>query len=213
MIRILIAEDHEVYAETLTWILQDQPSIAFLGHARNGSEALKMINDLMPDVVLMDLRMPLLGGAEATLRLKKLFPQVKVIFLSMVLGDETLRTLKKCGADGYLIKNTSKKELMTALRIVADGGQYYSQDVTQLVQERISSQNAEDYQPLERRGVFLTQKEQQVLKLFGAGLAPLEIARLIGFSLFIIESYIRNLTQKLSFREPGELQLYAQRVI
>ena len=130
VIKVLITDDHQIIIDGLKSLLEDEDKIKVVGEASNGQEALELLDLIEVNIVLMDIDMPVLNGIEATKKIKAKFPETKVIILSMYKESGLIKSIVDIGADGYLIKNSDKNELMEAITRVASGQQYFSSDVT-----------------------------------------------------------------------------------
>jgi two-component system, NarL family, response regulator NreC len=208
-IRILLADDHDIVRKGLRYILQRQNGTDVIGEAKDGREAVKMAEKLEPDLIIMDIAMPLLNGIEATAQIVKANPKTKVIILSMFSDETYLVRILSAGAKGYLLKDSTETDLLPAVKAVMQGKPYFS--------TRIAQTLLEDYiRQLQQRGLqdsyeLLTDREKEVLQLLAEGKSNKEVATLLNLSVYTIETHRTNLMQKLNVHNTAELVLYAVR--
>lgn len=208
-IRVLVVDDHTIVRDGICALLALAGDIEIVGEAANGREALEMIRGLAPDVVLMDIVMPILGGLEATRRIRKEFPGTKVVALTQYDDKEYVFPLLEAGACGFISKVAASSELASAIRCVYRGESFLSPSVTKLM--------IEDYQqgaalrvkndPYEQ----LTDREREVLKLVAEGYTTQEIADILVISPKTVEGHRSSLMAKLDIPNRIELVKYALR--
>jgi DNA-binding NarL/FixJ family response regulator len=201
MIRVLLADDHKVLLDGLQNLLADLKDITCAGAVANGGEVMSFLEDNLVDVILMDINMPVLDGIETTRRVKEKFPEVKVIALTMLEQGSFIQLMLKHGASGFLLKNSGKDEVLTAIRSVAVGGQYLGPEATQLLMDNMKGQS------LKKRAFIprLTRRENEVLKLVAEGLSTSQIAKQLFISFNTVESHRKNLLTKFGARNGAEL--------
>lgn len=203
MIRILIADDHGVVAEGLKHLIGAQADMEVLGIAAEGREAVQMARELRPDVVLMDLSMPELNGADATRAILEHDSACRVIVLSMYSDREYVRRALKAGAAGYVVKRSAAKEVVEAIRAVFGGGRYLSPRVADVVIDDYADDKAAD--PLAR----LSTREREVLQLLAEGRTGAQIAERLSLSQKTVETYRARLVEKLGIRDVAGLVRFA----
>ena len=137
MISVLVADDHGVVREGIRRVLEGEPDVRVCGEAANGEEVLAMVEEHLPDVVLLDISMPKLSGLEALERMRKLHPEIKTVLLSFRAEPPVVQSAIALGADGYLLKNARKDEILTAIREAVQGGSYFSPAVAREIAERV----------------------------------------------------------------------------
>jgi len=184
-IRILIAEDHAVVRDGLSAVLEFGGDMKVVGHAKNGLEAVARFRELRPDVVLMDLAMPGLDGVEAIVAIRAEFPDARVLVLTTYDGDEVIFRALESGAKGYLLKDASTADLLSAVRRVHSGGSHVS--------ERAAAQLAERAM----KGPTLSRREIEVLELIAAGKSNKEIASLLFISEGTVKTHVLSIHEKL----------------
>jgi len=203
---ILLADDHRILREGIRALIEDQEDMQVVGEAEDGQATLKMVSQLNPDVVVMDIAMPLLNGLEATRQIRRDFPQVKVLILTMHENEEYIRQVLAAGALGYVLKDAAARDLLGAIRTVYQGEAVLSPAITRLVIEdylRWGDIRQEDT----TNG--LTAREREVLQLIAEGYTNKEIAEILSLSVKTIQSHRTNLMNKLDLHDRGELIKYA----
>ena len=208
-IRILLADDHTVVRKGLRLLLESVPEFQVIADASSGREAVALAEQHIPDVVVMDVAMPILNGIEAARQITAKLPQTAVVFLSMH-GDESyvLRALK-AGARAYLLKDSAEYDLIQAVKAVSEGKAFFSPAISKML--------VEDYmRQMRERGVedsyeLLTTREREVLQLLAEGKSNKDAAALLNLSLYTVETHRSNIFQKLNLHSGAELILYAIR--
>jgi DNA-binding NarL/FixJ family response regulator len=202
-IRIIIADDHGVVAEGLKHVVEAQPDMQVVSLAVDGREAVRLARDLQPDVVLMDLSMPELNGADATRAILERDPKCRVIVLSMYSEREYVRRALKAGAAGYVVKRSAAKEVVDAIRAVHAGQRYLSAKVADVVLDDYTGDGADDL--LSK----LSQREREVLQLLAEGHTGAQIAERLSLSQKTVETYRARLVEKLGIRDVAGLVRFA----
>ena len=202
-IRILIADDHGVVAEGLKQLVEAEPDMQVVALVGDGREAVQQARDSQPDVVLMDLSMPELNGADATRAILQRDPKCRVIVLSMYAQREYVRRALKAGAAGYVVKRSAAKEVVEAIRAVHAGQRYLSPRVADVVLEDYSDDKQDD--PLAR----LSAREREVLQLLAEGNTGAQIAERLSLSQKTVETYRARLVEKLGIRDVAGLVRFA----
>ena len=205
-IRILLADDHTILRDGIRALLEDQQDIEVIGEAEDGQSAVKMAAQLDPDIVIMDIAMPLLNGLEATRHIRRDSPQVKVLILTMHENEEYIRQVLAAGAFGYVLKDAAARDLLGAIRAVYNGEAVLSPAVTRLVIEDYLRWG--DIQPMDASNE-LTSREREVLQLIAEGYTNKEIAEILCLSIKTIQSHRTNLMSKLDLHNRGDLIKYA----
>lgn len=207
-IKIILADDHEIVRKGIRLLLETEEDIEVVGEASNGEEAIEMIRQLHPDLLIVDIRMPVLNGIDTTARVKKEFSDTKVLVLSMHDDEEYIIKSIDCGADGYLLKDTNKPEFVKAIHATMEGHKYFSGDISDiLVNHYLSakkspsddalSSDASDYQ--------LTKRERQILNMIYKGFSNKAIADELQKSVRTIETHRFNIMKKLEVNNIAEL--------
>lgn len=207
--RILLADDHHLMREGLRSVIEQDLRMQVVGQAGNGMEAVEMAHTLHPDIVIMDVHMPLLNGIEATREIKNREGSARIIALSMHREQQFVSDMFRAGADGYLLKHCVVDELETAVRTVLTGRKYLSTDLTNLViDDYVRHLDADAINHDEG----LTAKERQVLQLIAEGNATKEIASLLHVSVSTVETHRQHLLAKLRVHSVAELTKAAIRM-
>lgn len=202
-IRIVIADDHAVVRQGLKMFLMDDPEFEVIGEAQNGAEALKLAHDLKPDVILMDLLMPVMDGITAIGQVRKECPDTEVIALTSVLEDASVVGAVKAGAIGYLLKDTQSDELLRAIKAAANGQvQLSPQAAARLVREVRAPESPET----------LTERETDVLRLLAQGKANKEIALALFIGENTVKTHVSSILLKLGVQSRTQAALYARQI-
>jgi DNA-binding NarL/FixJ family response regulator len=206
-IRVLLAEDHILVRQGFRRILEDDPGISVVGEARTGLEAIDQCKELKPDVVVMDLSMPDLGGLEATAEILKANPQIKILILSMYSNEAYVRKAFELGAKGYILKNAIEVDLTRAVMALAEGQAYFSPGVSHIVLESMKAGTFQgtSQDPYEK----LTLREKEVLQLIAQGKSNKEIATLLNISINTVAVHRARLMETLDLHRTAELVLFA----
>ncbi|PEC50617.1 response regulator transcription factor [Bacillus sp. AFS096315] len=208
-IKILIADDHHVVRRGLIFFLNTQDDIEIIGEASNGEEALRLVKELKPDIVIMDLAMPVLDGIEATKRIKIEGLTVKVMILTSFYDQDHILPAIEAGAAGYYLKDSDPDELVSAIRKIHDGEkQFHSKVTTQLVSAltgKIETKNDESFQDK------LTKREMDVLKEITRGKSNKEIAASLVITEKTVKTHVSNILAKTQLQDRTQLALYAVR--
>ncbi|MBA2345247.1 MAG: response regulator transcription factor [Rubrobacter sp.] len=201
-VRVLIADDHGVVRQGLVMYLKLDPEIEVVGEASNGEEAVSLAHDLKPDVVLMDVLMPVMDGITATERIKAEVPEVEVVALTSVLDDGAVTGAVRAGAMGYLLKNTRPQELCRAIKGAAAGQvQLDPEAAAKLMREMRAPEKSET----------LTEREAEVLRLLARGKANKQIARELYVEEKTVKAHVSAVLRKLSVSSRTQAALYAVR--
>jgi NarL family two-component system response regulator LiaR len=208
-IKVLLSEDHVVVRESIRQALEREPNIRVVGEANNGEEAVEMASRLHPDVILMDISMPKLNGIEATREIKKLQPGAKILILTAYDNEQYIFSLLEAGAAGYLLKDVSSRELITAINTVYKGDVVLHPAVARKVMARFQQTKG---QPAEKEiSGLLTEREVSVLKMAAKGMSNSAIADELHFSTRTIESHLGNIFNKLGVGSRTEAVIQAMK--
>ncbi|HME05513.1 MAG TPA: response regulator transcription factor [Bryobacteraceae bacterium] len=208
-IRILLADDHNIMRDGLRLLLERQSDFEIVGEASDGRQAIALAQELRPDIAIMDIAMPDMNGMEATRRIVESCPRTGVIILSMHYDESYVIRSLKAGARGYLLKDSVRADLISAIRAVMQAKTYFSPKISQILQE--------DYmQELEQKEQddsydLLTDREREVLQLIAEGLANKEIANKLNLSVYTVDTHRSHILRKLNLHSVPEVILYAVR--
>jgi two-component system response regulator NreC len=208
-IRILIADDHTVVRKGLRLLLESHPGFKVVADASNGREAVALAEEHAPDVVVLDIAMPILNGIEAARQISGKQPKVAIVFLSMHSDEGYVLKALKVGARAYLLKDSAEYDLINAIEAVQDGKAFFSPAISKML--------VEDYmRQMQERGIedsyeMLTTREREIFQLLAERKSNKEVANVLNLSPFTVETHRSNIFQKLDIHSGEELILYAVR--
>jgi DNA-binding NarL/FixJ family response regulator len=207
-ITVLLVDDHTVVRQGLRALLAVEGDIEIVGEADTGRQAVAMAKKLLPDVIVMDIAMPLLNGLEATRQITKQMPASKVLILSSYSDDEYVQQLTEAGAAGYLVKQTAANDLLKAIREAHKGNAFFSPSIA----KRLRDQCREAFvsgQPVKKRSDYLTTREAEVLQLIAEGQANKQIAAELCISIKTVEKHRQQVMNKLNIHDVAGLTRHA----
>jgi len=204
MIRILIADDHQMFIDGIRSLLAPETDIEIVAEALNGHEVLFQLSQQSVDMVLMDINMPRLNGLDATKLIKEKYPETRVLMVTMYNTPEYICDLAEAGADGYILKDTGKQELLSAIRTIASGKNFYSQEVMLTMMQNERNKKAKT-----QNDPQLSKREIEVLKLIAQEFTTQEIADQLFISNHTVETHRKNLLDKVGARNIAGLVKYA----
>jgi two-component system, NarL family, response regulator NreC len=208
-VRILLADDHGVVRKGLRFLLERQSDMQVIGEAADGREAVRIAEAMNPEIVIMDIAMPLLNGIEATSQMMKRNSQIGVIILSMHSDEDYLLSALNAGAKGYLLKDSAEDDVVKAIRSVSHGTPYFSPEIAKTLLEDhmrfLQQRNLQDSYEV------LTEREKEVLQLLAEGKSNKEVATILNVSVYTIDTHRLHLMQKLNLHNTAEIVLYAVR--
>jgi DNA-binding NarL/FixJ family response regulator len=208
VLRVVLADDHAVVREGLKALVNAQPDMRVIGEAANGEEAWRVAMELSPDVLVMDLSMPVLGGADATIRVKRDCPGVKILALTVHEERQYLSQLLRAGASGYVLKRAAPAELVRAVRTVAGGGTYIDPSIAGAI---VAGFLDADASIASRVTDVLSDREREVLIRIARGFSNKEIAAKLRLSVKTVETYKARVAEKLGLRTRVDIVRYAGR--
>jgi DNA-binding NarL/FixJ family response regulator len=194
-IRILLADDHTVVREGIRMLLESRGDFEVIAQASDGREAVKLAGEQHPDVVLMDISMPILNGLTATRQIVKQYPDVKVLVLTMHEDHEAVSQILKAGASGYIVKKSAASDLFGAIEAVCEGQAFFSPSISRMLLEDYASGQGEP----------LSTREMEILQLIGEGRPNREIASMLYISVKTVEGHKENIKKKLGAKNQAEL--------
>ena len=205
-IKVLIADDHQLFREGLVNLISSAPDIEVIGEAKDGLEATKKAKKLKPDLILIDIGMPNMNGIEATKSIKRDDPGIKIIAVSMHSDRQFVKGVLEAGADGYLLKNCTYRQLIDAVQSVVSGKKYLSDDITEMVIQGYldpeeESENKND----------LSEREIEVLKLYAEGKSTREISERLFISVKTVGTHKQHIFEKLGIKSNADMIKYAIR--
>ncbi len=208
-VKILIVDDHAIVRQGIRALLDAQDGLEVIGEAENGRDAVKKTHDLAPDVVIMDIAMPILNGLEATRQIKRLRPGVKVLALTMYNEENYIFQILKSGASGYLTKECSAGELIAAIRSVNVGSPYFSPAISRKIMDSYLRDDGE--KNAGREPDKLTNREKEALQLIAEGYTNSEIGGFMKISVKTVETHRAHIMNKLDLHDVAGLIKYAIR--
>lgn len=206
-ISILLADDHTLVREGIRALVEKLPTVKVVGEAKDGREALRLVKERKPDLVLMDIAMPGLNGLEATARVSKEYPDVRVIILSMYANEEYVREAINAGAAGYLLKRSAAAELEHAITAVARGEKYFSPLVSAHITRDRDGHLSADRAWIER----LTPRQREILQLIAERHSTKDIAGILNISVKTVETHRAQLMERLDIHDVPGLVRFAIR--
>jgi DNA-binding NarL/FixJ family response regulator len=206
--KVLLVDDHAILREGLKMVLDAQPGITVVGEGENGREALELVEELHPDVVVMDIAMPQMNGAEATRQIKRRFPQTRVVILTMHENQQYLMQIVNAGATGAVLKRSAGSELVTAVKAAARGESFFSPSMASMLLEdyrvRLQHEASDDVS-------MFTEREREVLQLVAEGKTNKEISDLLTVSIKTVQTHRAHIMEKLGAHDRTDLVRYAMR--
>lgn len=206
-VRILVADDHRIVREGIVRILDDSPDCRVVAQAADGVEAVELALELKPDIVVIDLTMPRLGGLDAVRRLNAQLPQVRVLVLTVHEDEEYIVPIIKAGAAGYLVKDSASKELTDAIAKIAAGGVYFGPQATKILAEQYQRPTHLAADPYGG----LTDREREVFHLVVEGKTNKQIANIMGIALKTANNHRTNMMNKLDLHNTADIVRFAAR--
>ncbi len=204
--RIVLADEHILFRQGMKRIIDEMPETRVVGEANDGQEVIELVKKLLPDLAILDISMPKLSGIEACRQIRHLFPNVKILMLTMHKDREYLYHAISAGAQGYLLKEDSDEELFAAIGTIRKGAIYVTKALAGVVSTDISAL----FQGGERRlSRSLTSREKEVLKFISEGKSNSEVAEILRISIRTVETHRANIMNKLDLRNTAELVRYA----
>lgn len=204
-IKILIADDHKLFREGVINLLSNTKEIEIVAYAENGKDAVEKAIIHHPDVVIMDIGMPVLSGIEATIQLKNKMPEIKIIALSMHSDNQYIKGMLEAGASGYMFKNCTYQQLIAAIKTVYSGNKYFSDEITNIIIKDYLRKGEEKHS----KDPILSDREFEILKLFAEGKTSREISELLFVSVKTVSTHKQNILEKLELKSTTDIVKYA----
>ena len=206
-IRIVLADDHEIFRDGFNGLLKKQDEIKLIGEASNGQELVNITGKLLPDVVLTDIRMPVMDGIEATKLITEKYPQIFVIALSMFNDDNLVIDMMEAGAKGYLLKNAHKTEIIDAIKTVNRQEIYYCKQTSDKLIKMMANSRFNPYR--DKEGQSFSDKEIEVIKLICQQFSNKEMSEHLHSSVRTIEGYRKRIQEKMQVKNSAGIVVYA----
>jgi len=205
--KVFLVDDHQIVRDGIRSLIEDANDIFIIGEAEDGEEMLSMLDSAQPDIILLDISLPGMNGIELLPIIRERFPQMRVLILSMYNADDFIFNAVRAGANGYLPKNSSKAELLEAIRTICDGSDYFGEEVHKVIVNSYISMAKDDKSPEKKQQ--LSVRELEILKLFAEGYSNKYIADKLFISVRTVESHKNHIMQKFGFKSTVELVKYA----
>jgi len=206
-ITVFLVDDHTIVRQGLAKLLEGEPYLKIVGEAQNGLEAVKKVESLKPDVVIMDISMPLLNGIEATRQIKKISPQTKVIILSMHCHDRYISELFSYGASGYLLKDSTGSDIIKGISAAVRGDTCLSPSISRrVIEDYVSLKNKSSHEDDYSK---LTNREREVFQMLAEGHSTKEISEILYISPSTVKTHRANIMDKLQFQNISQLIQFA----
>jgi DNA-binding NarL/FixJ family response regulator len=210
-LRILLADDHDLMRRGLRALLVTRPGWEVCGEARTGREAVEHVEQLRPDIVIMDISMPDLNGVDAARKIKKISPHTEILILSVHYSDQLIRDVVDAGARGYIIKSDSDRELVVAVEALANHKPFFTSRATEILLSGFAGHHVRSAEPPEHIRERLTAREREIVQLLAEGKSSKEVAVALGISVKTAETHRANIMRKLELHSVSELVRYAVR--
>lgn len=207
--KVFLVDDHQIVRDGIRSLIEDAPDIVIIGEAENGEQMLSNLETAQPDIILLDISLPGKNGIELTSIIKEKYSYMAVLILSMYNGDDYIFNAVRAGANGYLPKNTSKAELLDAIRQICDGKDYFGEQIHKIIVNSYISM-AKDEQTIDKKQQ-LSVRELEILKLFAEGLSNKQISDKLFISVRTVESHKNHIMLKFGFKSTVEMIKYAIR--
>ena len=206
-IRVVLADDHEIFRDGFRIMLKKQNEIELVGEAENGAELIRLVDEIRPDVIITDIKMPKMDGIEATKMLHQKYPETGIIALSMFDDDTMIVDMLEAGARGYLLKNASKQEIFDAIKTVNNQMAYYCHNTSARLSLLIAKSRFNPYK--KTQGPEFTDREIDLIRLICREFTNKEIASQMNFSVRTIEGYRDKIQEKMGVKNTAGIVIYA----
>ena len=208
-VKIIMVDDHQIVRDGIKALISDEPWIDIIGEASNHTELFALLNTLKPDMIMLDISMPEMSGIEIARQLTIDRPEIKLLMLSMYMSEEFITNAIEAGAKGYLTKTTTQEEILNALKVINEGGEFYSDSVSNILLKSFIKKTQNKVSDSKEQAIILTKRENEIRKHFAEGLSNKEIADRLFISFRTVESHKNNIMQKLDLKSTVELIKYA----
>lgn len=206
-IKIILVDDHQMFRDGVKAVLHDEETMDVVGEVGSGEELYELLKSVTPDIIITDISMPDTSGIEITRYLTEKYPSVKVLILSMHKNEEFITKSLSAGANGYLPKDTSMKELLEAIEVISQGSNYFNREISDTLLSSIIRKSKSEAKAA--KTVALTSREREIISLVAEGLTNKEIAERLFISIRTVDSHKNNIMQKLNLKSTVEMVKYA----
>lgn len=204
-IKIIIADDHQLFREGIVKLLSNGTGVEILSEAKNGEDAIMKAKEYKPDIILMDISMPIINGIEATRIIKNEYPDIKIIALSMHDAKEYIKDILDAGASGYLLKSCTYNQLIEAINAVYEGNMYLGETVTEIIlQDYLNKEESNSITDIK-----LSKRELEILKLYADGKSSREISEILFISIKTVGTHKQHIFRKLDIKSNADMVKYA----
>jgi len=210
-LRLLLADDHEIVRKGLRSVLEAQKDCEVVGEAADGRQAIALVKELNPDIVILDISMPLLNGLEATRQILKIRPQTKVLILTMHESDPLIRDVLDAGARGYILKTDAGRDLVTAVESLRRNKTFFTSRVSQMILDGFLKGDSRPSDSDSSGGIRLTPRQREIVQLLAEGKSSKEVAVALDLSVKTAETHRANIMRKLDCHSVSEVVRYAIR--
>lgn len=207
-IKVLLVDDHKIVRDGIKVLLQDEPDIDVIGEAENGKHALEKLAEISPDLMIIDINMPVMNGIECSREVVKTYPSVKILALTMLNEQEHIKNMISVGAGGYILKTSGKSELLDAIKTVTSGENYFSDEVKNIIMMNMVKKKSH-ISRISGERVPLTSREKDVLEYIVKEFTNQEIAEKLFISVRTVDAHRRNLLEKTGSRNTAGLVKFA----
>lgn len=205
--KVFLVDDHQIVRDGIRSIIEDQPDIYIIGEASSGEEMMQKLDAALPDIILLDISLPNKNGLEYISDIKARHWYIRILILSMYVNNDYIFNAIRAGAHGYLPKDTSKEELLAAIRLICEGGEYFGKKIQHAIIQSFLSMARQQENSQDKPQ--LTVRELEILKLFAEGYSNKEIADKLFISVRTVESHKNHIMQKFGFKNTVEMLKYA----
>jgi DNA-binding NarL/FixJ family response regulator len=206
-IKIILVDDHRIFRDGIKSLLSDEDYVEIIGDVSGGDELLELLEKVTPDIIIIDITLQGLSGIDISKELASLYPDIKIMVLSMHTKEEFVINAINAGIKGYLSKDTSREELLEAIKTIYDGGEYFSKLISDIFLKSYINKFKTEQHFIENKE--LTKRELELLKLFATGLSNKEVADKLCISSKTVDCHKSNIMKKLKLKNSAELVLYA----
>ncbi|CAM1373088.1 response regulator [Tenacibaculum xiamenense] len=203
-VNIAIADDHQIIIDGIKALLQNEKQYKIIAEASNGQELINEAIPLMPDLILMDIGMPIMDGISATRKIKKEHPGIKILILTTYADPKRIKEMLKIGVDGYILKDSGKDNFITAIQTIMQGKTYYDSRITEIMMDSFNKKKS-----IAKTPTPLTQREKEIIRLISEGMNTKQIANTLFLSLLTVETHRKNIYTKLGLNKVATLVRYA----
>ena len=209
LINIVLVDDHHLVRDGLKALIADEINIQITGEASSGKELYEIIQNHIPDIVVLDISLPDISGIEITKKLSESHPEIKILILSMYTNEDFIMNSFKAGAKGYLPKNAKREELLEAIHTIYSGEDYYSEFISGIMLKSFIRKSKNPQVDSDKKDSKLTTRETEILKLSAEGDSNQDIADKLNISIRTVESHKNHIMQKLELRSTADMIIYA----